>query len=172
MNAKKWVVFDLIGVLAEPSWRDLVPEESEYLERWNLLRKGCLAEQAFWTERMQDLYRSLLAFRPARLELVRALKRQGYEIAIATNFSSGWLDKLLGSLSGSDRELFSGFVVSDREGVAKPDEEFFARVKRFAPAGSVFIDDRLANCDAARRAGYRAIWAHPGVELEREIAAA
>jgi HAD superfamily hydrolase (TIGR01509 family) len=172
MSAKKWVVFDLIGVLAEPSWRDLVPEESEYLERWNLLRMGLLTEHAFWTDRMQELYRELLAFRPARLELVRGLKRQGYEIAIATNFSSGWLEKLLASLSGADRNLFSRFVVSDQEGVAKPDQEFFARVKRFAPEGSVFVDDRLANCQAAERAGYRAIWAHPAVQLEREIAAA
>lgn len=172
MSPKTWVVFDLVGVLAEPSWCDLVPEPSEYEARWDLFRTGRLEERAFWTARLQKLYRSYLAFRPARLQLVRKLKRQGYQMAIATNFSSAWLEELLSSLSASDRALFSEFVVSDRVGAAKPAQEFFARVKAFAPRGSVFIDDRLANCKAARRAGYRAIWAHPGVELEREIAAA
>lgn len=171
MNTDKWVVFDLIGVLAEPSWRDLVPLESEYHARWTQLREGRLAEEEFWTPEMQRKYRSLLSFRPSRLALVRDLKKRGYHIAVATNFSSAWLDELLSHLSGADRGLFSEFLVSDRVGVAKPQPGFFESLKQIAPEGSVFVDDRLANCEAARRAGYRAVWAHPAARLDEEIGA-
>ena len=45
-----WVVFDLIGVLAEPSWRDTATID---LELWHQLKRGQLPEDRFWDAAQQ-----------------------------------------------------------------------------------------------------------------------
>lgn len=57
-------------------------------------------------------------------------------------------------------ELFDGIVVSGHERVAKPDPAIFAVLLqryRLDPAGTVFVDDRADNVDAAATAGLRAV---------------
>ncbi len=169
MNGKRWVVFDLIGVLAEPSWRDLVASDPALLEKWQKFKRGSAEEDAFWNKRLQKTYRTVLGFRPDRLQLVRHLRKQGYHVAIASNFSRGWLDHLLATLPAEDRDIFDRILVSSDVKAAKPDPAFWEQLRKFAPEGSIFIDDRLDNCDAAEKAGYRAIWAHPAAHIEEEL---
>jgi HAD superfamily hydrolase (TIGR01509 family) len=167
MTQPQWIVFDLIGVLAEPSWRDLVSQEPGIKKRWEDLKRGTAEEDAFWSEALQKTYRSVLDFRADRLELVRGLRRRGVHVAIASNFSRKWLESLLGKIP--DPEIFERTLVSAEVGAAKPDPEFWERVKTFAPPGSIFVDDQIRNCDAAEKAGYRAVWAHPGAQLREEL---
>lgn len=165
MNASpvNWIVFDLIGVLAEPSWRDIAARKSD---AWDKFKVGQESEHAFWSTEHQRVYRSLLSFRLDRLQLVRGLKSRGFKVAVATNFSRAWLDHLLNPI---ERDLFDARIISEDVRVAKPAQEFWRKVLEYAPAGSLFVDDRKENCEAAARAGFTSIWAHPACSLEREV---
>jgi len=168
MNDKPWVVFDLIGVLAEPSWRDLVVSDPALLGKWQEFKRGSREEDEFWNKRLQKTYRMVLGFRPDRLELVRRLRKDGYHVAIASNFPRAWLEHLL-SNSAEYRELFDRTLVSSDVKAAKPEHAFWEALKKIAPPGSIFVDDRLDNCDAAEKEGFRPIWAHPAAQLEQEL---
>lgn len=159
-----WVVFDLIGVLAEPSWRDiasLAPSE------WDAFKVGRTSEEEFWSGKHQKTYRKLLGFRTDRLNYLRALKDRGYRVCVATNFSAKWLDYLLEKIP--DRDLFDARCVSDEVKAAKPAPEFWAKLGDRVGPGSIFIDDRRENCKAAEGAGFRSVWAHPACRLEEEV---
>ena len=161
-----WIVFDLIGVLAEPSWRELggAPD----LGAWASLKTGLLDESDFWDEEQARHYRSLLAFRPERLRLLRGLKERGYRICVATNFHADWVEPLKRSVPS---DLVSAWVVSSDIKVAKPSADFWQRVLETVPPGTVVVDDRRDNCESARRAGLRCLWAHPAAQVERDLEA-
>jgi HAD superfamily hydrolase (TIGR01509 family) len=158
------VVFDLIGVLAEPSWREFAPPG---LETWPRLRAGEIPEGAFWSAAHALAYRRALCFRRDRLAYVERLRARGHRICLATNFHSGWLAALLEK--SETARLFDAAVVSSEIGVAKPDPRFFAEVRRHAPADSVFVDDQKPNCEAAARAGLRPVHAYLGRDIEGEV---
>jgi 2-haloacid dehalogenase len=67
---------------------------------------------------------------------------------------------------------FDGVLLSGEVGVAKPDPEIFAELcRRFdlRPATTIFIDDRAANVDAARRLGFPAHHFQGADELRAEL---
>ena len=161
---ERWVVFDLIGVLAGPSWREIGPEAAP---RWRSFKLGEIDEATFWDAARAAAYRRVLDFRSERRAYVEELKARGRKICVATNFSGGWLRHLL-SKSAAEA-LFDARVVSSEVKVAKPDPAFFAEVLRLAPLGSIFVDDQAQNCAAAERAGLRAIVARPGCGVEEEV---
>jgi HAD superfamily hydrolase (TIGR01509 family) len=164
-QSDSWVVFDLIGVLAEPSWRELVLKTRDY--RWDDLKHGIVDEDEFWDHRSRDLYRNLLRFRPDRLDLVRELRSKGLRICVATNFSSSWIATLIPQLGGEN--LVDAWIVSAEVKACKPEVRFWSCVLDVVPPGTLFIDDNLNNCVAARSAGLRTLWAHPGVGLADEL---
>jgi HAD superfamily hydrolase (TIGR01509 family) len=159
-----WVVFDLIGVLAGPSWRAIAPEAAD---AWRSFKLGERPEAAFWDEGRAAAYREALSFHADGLALVRRLKQRGYRVCLATNFSAAWLDHLLAKAGA--RGLFDARVVSAEVKVAKPDAAFWDHVLRHAPRGSIFVDDQRNNCEAAARAGLEAIWAAPGGGAFEEV---
>ncbi|MCA9662718.1 MAG: HAD-IA family hydrolase [Myxococcales bacterium] len=154
------IVFDLIGVLAEPSWRELSVDMS--LDRWRLLKTGEITDEAFWSAEEAAAYRRVLRLRPDRVALLRELRARGRRIVAASNLASGWADHLAQSPGGS---LVDAWVISARVGAAKPDPRFFAALAAAAPVGARFIDDTRANCAAAAAAGFDARWAWPGRDL-------
>jgi HAD superfamily hydrolase (TIGR01509 family) len=162
--SERWIVFDLIGVLAEPSWREIATGGDD---AWRSFKRGERAEALFWDAAHAAAYRRVLSFRRDRLTYVRALKARGYHICLASNFSREWLVALLAK--GGAAGLFDAQVVSAEVGAAKPDPAFFDEVRCHAPPGSIFVDDQKANCDAAERAGLRAIFAYPGCSIEAEV---
>jgi len=158
------VVFDLIGVLAEPSFREIAPFDAD---RWRLFKLGLLREEAFWSAAHAAAYRRVLSFRGDRLAHLERLRARGYRVCLATNFSGAWLAALLAK-SGAAR-LFDAAVVSSEIGLAKPDPRFFDELRSHAPAGSIFVDDQKRNCEAAARAGLRPIHAYPGRDIEGDV---
>ena len=160
-----WVVFDLIGVLAEPSWRETVDDPS--LDNWESFRLGKKAEGDFWSRASAEAYRKMLRFRSDRIVLVQHLRDKGLKVCVATNFSKEWYDTLVSQLH--DKSLFADRVISAEIGVAKPDAGFFVELKKHVPEGTIFVDDKKYNCDAARKAGFRSVWAHPGARVEEQI---
>jgi len=162
--SERWIVFDLIGVLAEPSWREIATAHDS---AWQTFKRGECAEALFWDAAHAAAYRKVLRFRSDRLAYVRALKARGYRICLASNFSREWLVALLAK--GGAAGLFDAQVVSAEVGAAKPDPAFFDEVRCHAPRGSIFVDNQKANCDAAASSGFRPIFAYPGCPIEAEV---
>ncbi|MCA9697992.1 MAG: hypothetical protein KC431_10750, partial [Myxococcales bacterium] len=69
------LVFDLIGVLAEPSWRELARAPAR--APWTALKTGMIAEEAFWSPEEAAAYRRVLRLRGDRLALLRRLRDRG-----------------------------------------------------------------------------------------------
>jgi FMN phosphatase YigB (HAD superfamily) len=105
--------------------------------------------------------------------LLAALSARGVEMHTLSNYPEwyGWIEERL-ELSRYVRWTF----VSCRTGLRKPDPtayEHAARQLGRAPEELLFIDDRRANCDAARSIGMSAIHFQGDVaELERALAGA
>lgn len=167
LQTSPWLVaFDLIGVLAEPSWREV--DGRPGLDRWRLLRVGALEEHDFWDSAAAAAYRACLRLRPDRLALLAELRARGHRIAVATNFARPWLALVRERLP--DPTLVDLWLCSGELGVAKPDPRFWSHLTgRGLPV--VLVDDQRANIDSARRAGLAAVWALPGADLRARLLA-
>lgn len=103
------------------------------------------------------------------VDKVRELKTRDYALGIITNnvaeFGDGWR-----SLVPVD-ELFDFVVDSSSAGVRKPDPRIFelalAQLDDIAPAQALFLDDYMANVEAARGLGLQAM--HVGTDLDATL---
>ncbi len=164
------IVFDLIGVLARPSWRELCVTPD--LERWRQLKIGATPESALWTEGQGAAYRAALGLRRDRLALLTRLRARGVTIVIASNFAREWAPTVRAAMPDG---LVARWLISGELGVAKPDPGFWAALLRHVPTGTVVVDDQRHNCEAATAAGLRGLWAPAGpafaVRVEAALAA-
>lgn len=98
------------------------------------------------------------------IDLVRTLRAEGYGVYLATNQERGRAAFMRSTL-GYDVIFDQSFYSCDM-GVAKPGEGFFRRLVELlrADVGQIlFIDDQLANVEAAVRVGLKAErWHHEG----------
>lgn len=161
------IVFDLIGVLAAPSWRELCGRPD--LAAWARLKVGAIEEAEFWSPAQAAAYRGALALRGDRLAFLGRLRARGHAISIASNLARGWLPTVQ---AGVPAGLVERWIVSGEIGVAKPDPRFWAALLRQVPAGSLVVDDQLRNCEAAARAGLRSLWVPCGAGFEDRVEAA
>lgn len=161
------MVFDLIGVLARPSWRELCAAPD--LAAWRRLRVGAIEEAEFWPAAAGAAYRAALGLRRDRLALLARLRARGLRIVVATNFARAWLPTARARVPAG---LVDRWVVSGEVGAAKPAPAFWAELRRHVPAGSVVVDDQPRNCAAATQAGLRGLWTPCGADLEARLAAA
>lgn len=161
------VVFDLIGVLARPSWRELCVDPD--LAAWRRLRVGALAEAEFWPAELAAAWRAALGLRADRLALLARLRARGHAIAVASNFAREWLPAVQ---ARTPPGLVDRWIVSGEVGAAKPDPRFWAALLRHVPAGSLVVDDQRGNCEAAARAGLRALWVPSGAGFTARLEAA
>ena len=161
------IVFDLIGVLAWPSWREMAPAPD--LAAWRRLKVGAIAESEFWSTEAGAAYRAALALRRDRLALLARLRARGVAIVIASNLAREWLPAVQAATPAG---LVARWLVSGALGVAKPEPGFWAALRRHVPAGTAVVDDQRANCEAATRAGLRGVWAPVGVRFDALVEAA
>jgi 2-haloacid dehalogenase len=88
------------------------------------------------------------------VQILRELHAAGIPLYGLTNWSAELFPEALGRFDFL--QLFKDIIVSGEEGVAKPDPAVFAILRERIGhdlAGSVFIDDSMANIEAAREAG-------------------
>ncbi len=161
------IVFDLIGVLAAPSWRELCARPD--LDAWARLKVGAIEEAEFWPREQAAAYRGALALRSDRLAFLGRLRARGHAISIASNLARAWLPTVQ---AGVPAGLVERWLVSGELGVAKPDPRFWAALLRHVPAGTLVIDDQRRNCEAATQAGRRGLWVPCGAGFEVRIEAA
>ena len=109
---------------------------------------------------------------PGSLEIVRDLNAAGVPLYAITNFGAEFWAAFRPTAPVFD--LFREIVVSGEEKLVKPDSAIYAlAARRFghSPAAMIFIDDNLANVEAARACGWHAhhfvdaAWSSHGTRL-------
>lgn len=109
----------------------------------------------------EEVYRAIwlnIAPAPESIELVRALRANGYGVHLATN-QERYRARHMREVLGYDA-LFDVSCYSHQLGVIKPSPEFFTEAVRRVgaePATILFIDDDADNVDAARTVGLSAV---------------
>ncbi|MBB6673523.1 HAD family hydrolase [Cohnella nanjingensis] len=97
---------------------------------------------------------------PGLHEMLGHLRDKGLKLAIITNGYTRFQENNIMALQLPP--YFDEIVVSEREGVRKPDPEIFHRALRrlnVTPGEAVYVGDHPANdIRAARQAGMRAVW--------------
>ena len=107
------------------------------------------------------------------IELMAALRGEGYRMALLTNNVREWESRWRAMAPIDD--IFELVVDSAFVGMRKPDPEIYElTVERLAVPASecLFIDDFEHNCEAARGAGMHAIVYRDADQAESEIRAA
>lgn len=107
---------------------------------------------------------SWFTINPEIVAIIRALKEKGYRLLILSNMNVEGRERMLGAariLDGEDwLDLFDGVLLSCDLGLLKPEPGIYrACIEKAeaAPEECLFIDDILANVEAARACGMRAI---------------
>jgi 2-haloacid dehalogenase len=107
---------------------------------------------------------------PEMLAIVAELRRGGTALYALTNFSA---EKFaLTRKMHAFFDDFAGIVVSGEERCVKPDPQIYRiLVSRYSltPARTVFVDDRPANVEAARREGFIAFLHRGAAALRDEL---
>ena len=109
---------------------------------------------------------------PGTAALVERLAARGMPLYAITNFGAEFWAMFRPTESVLDR--FAEIVVSGQEKLAKPDPAIFELAAgRFghAPGAMLFIDDNLANVDAARSLGWQLHHFTDAEDLEGDLAA-
>jgi HAD superfamily hydrolase (TIGR01509 family) len=188
------VIFDIGGVLVKEGQRANIlqqygmPWTKRDHEHWQEYKLGRVTERDYWTRCIAG---TPLAGRESEIAayarqvyangtpggavpLVAPLKKAGYRLAILSNHSTEWARAFL-ARQGLD-EPFDPILISAEIGLAKPDPAVYAYTlwaagRQDAPGRCVFIDDKIKNVEAARKAGMHAIRYEGPEPLEAELRA-
>ena len=112
-------------------------------------------EAHFW-----DCYCRHCDFPRDAADTLAALRASGLKLAIVTNGPVGWQSRKIRTLGLAD--YFDELLISEAEGVAKPDPRIFARALerlRVAPHEAMFVGDHPeVDIAGAQDAGLIAVW--------------
>lgn len=179
------IVFDLGGVVINYAPKDYLVDRfySERTEKalhedvfgseeWELLDKGEItwrqarevflqrAEErdlAFEMQTLLDEWTEMMSTRTATVNLMRLLKKKGFNIYYLSNMSKEVFDLIR---QRDFFSLFEGGVVSCEVGVVKPDIEIYRQFLQkysLVPQETIFTDDVRQNTAAAFEAGITGI---------------
>lgn len=189
------VVFDFGGVLAHLSQPEIRAELERALEleegqlsalmythpRWDAVASGQMTETEYWASLATHLRRSPAETRdflrrmwdpqgeiPEVVALARALHGR-VRLAVLSNWTVT-LESHMAAMGIDD--LFEIIINSARVGSRKPDEVIFRHALdclEVPPERILFIDDTLANVEAAQALGLNAILFTDGAQLRAEL---
>lgn len=147
--------------------------EQDIIRGSRLLSLGRLTPADFWKgiglsgdpNEIDAAYLSLHQLTPGVVAWLRASRANGTRVAVITNDSSVWANKLRKrhSLNG----LIDPWIVSGSVGVRKPDRPLFEVLRRLTetPADRILVvDDELDNLDAAASFGFQTAWFAPDAD--------
>jgi putative hydrolase of the HAD superfamily len=121
--------------------------------------------------RFREIYFEALEPNAPMIELMGALKDEGYAMALLTNNVKEW-EPLWRSMLPVD-EIFGTVVDSGFVGCRKPESKIYAltleRIGAAEPGRCLFVDDVEVNCEGARRAGMSAVQFHDNEQAIPEI---
>lgn len=125
-----------------------------------------------------DAFNRFLVGLPAeRLVMLRRLRAEGFKVYALSNTNPvmfhSWIQDAFRKEGLSTRDYFDGIVTSFEEGMCKPDVRLFGvplRRYNLKPEETVMLDDSEKNCEAARKAGMRAIQITPEFDALHAVA--
>jgi putative hydrolase of the HAD superfamily len=123
--------------------------------------------------RFKEIYFEALEPNPAMIDLMRALKDEGYRMAMLTNNVREW-EPLWRAMLPVD-EIFETVVDSGFVGCRKPESRIYELTLERIDQPSetcLFIDDVLVNIEGARKAGLSAVHFQDNEQAIPEIRAA
>jgi putative hydrolase of the HAD superfamily len=133
----------------EPGYRRLV-------QAWGL--EAGLAERLI--EHFWSIYDKHLELPEDTSRTLRALRKRGLKLGVVTNGPGFRQRRKIAALGLAD--AFDAILVSEEEGVCKPEAELFRRALArcgVAPHEALFVGDHpIADVEGAHRAGLKAVW--------------
>ncbi|MBN1679216.1 MAG: HAD family phosphatase [Anaerolineae bacterium] len=149
---------------------------------WVQVQLGRISNDAYWKgvaellyttpDNMDDLRRDYFSgdrLNDDLIDLIRALKEQGYPVVLLSN-DSLQLEAKLRELDINT--LFDQVLISAKIGVMKPDPTAYRvalRALKIAPFEAVCIDDLAANIHSAEALGIHAILYRPETDIQAEL---
>ena len=182
------IIFDIGNVLVDFRWKEFLndysypPEIHERLAKaifqnslwWELDRHALPKQEMFdrfigndpelsaeITECLLHLGNTIEVF-PYTIPLIERLKSEGFRVYFLSNYSK-YLYDLTEEKLHSFTHLMDGGIYSYETGRSKPDPKFYQLfLDRFAlePASCLFLDDKSANVEAAKKLSIHAIEFH------------
>ncbi len=190
----KAVIFDVGGVivkdvlartareLAEKHGMDFEKLNREIHSRWDDYKIAKINADEFWQNfvEMSGVPESADALKesviehleevPGTMDIIRSLKGK-YKIAVLSNNTDEWSANEEKKFSFS--KLFDAVVLSNKEGKAKPDKEFFdiclRRLGGLKPEECIFVDNHDYNIEAAKTIGFNTIQFENAEQLKKEL---
>lgn len=140
---KRWVMFNLFGVLAAPQRAEVGDDD--------------------------ELHRRVVAWRTDRLALLERLqdKLDATFVVVAAAADASRDTCVLLTHDARVQTLFRRSYHVDDYG----QDIFEAFAAEGVPHGAVYVDVREDVCKTAEAAGFRTVWAHPACDLEAELTA-
>jgi putative hydrolase of the HAD superfamily len=123
--------------------------------------------------RFKEIYFEALEPNPEMIDLMRALKDDGYRMAMLTNNVREW-EPLWRAMLPVD-EIFGDVIDSGFVGCRKPESRIYElTLERIGQAAEtcLFVDDVLVNIEGARKAGLQAVHFQDNEQAIPEIRAA
>ncbi|KAL3523337.1 hypothetical protein ACH5RR_016171 [Cinchona calisaya] len=131
--------------------------EKGLIDEAELARKFFKDERSFDLEGLKNCMKSGYSYIEGVEELLRALKKNGYEMHAFTNYPL-WYKMIEDKLKLST--YLSWTFCSCIFGKRKPEADFYLEVLNYLkvdPASCIFVDDRMKNVEAAIEAGFKGI---------------
>jgi 2-haloacid dehalogenase len=129
---------------------------------WEGAEHAAVSSHPHWEEAIRgyraNFGQSLVGAIDDSVQILRELHAAGIPLYGLTNWSGELFP--IAARRFTFLALFEDIIVSGEEGIAKPDPRIFEVLQErigHSLSGSVFVDDSLANIDAARKAGLDAI---------------
>jgi putative hydrolase of the HAD superfamily len=190
------VIFDLGGVVLDWNPDHIVSRFQPVVELraslkaalfghadWRMFDRGTLTESEL-IERLEprvgrpkeevtailDAVRDSLLEKPDTVKLIRELQAQGTPLYCLSNMPAAIYTHLRRRHNFWD--AFSGIVISGEIKMMKPEPAVFRHLLdtfKLHAEESVFIDDVLANIDAAKEMGLHTIWFKDAAQCRREL---
>ena len=188
------IIFDIGNVLTDFRWNDFLRDKgfdaamadriakaSILTPLWNEIDRGVWSREKLMEEfvRMDpdieaqlhmafDNVTGMVTKREYAIPWLQELKAGGYRVYYLSNFSEKAYEDCLDDF----RPFMDGGILSFRERLIKPDAEIYRLLlSRYSmkPEESVFLDDTLANVDAARALGIHGICFRTKEQAEEEL---
>jgi putative hydrolase of the HAD superfamily len=178
----KTIIFDIGGVLIGYNWMDFLMQlfndeqkakqlRENIFKHWNEVDRGVISDEEllelfasdapdlkddikyFWDHIGEALWQFDFT-----KDWLKELKARGYQLLYLSNWSNHVRECALKQLDFIP--LMDGGIFSYEVKLIKPDHEIYKEIIRkydLNPAECVFLDDKLANCEAARECGLHAV---------------
>ena len=194
----KNIIFDIGNVLVDFSWKKHYEDcgfDEQMVERlakatvhssdWNEYDRGVLTDEQIidsfvendpeievQIRKTQEDFSGIIIHRETSVPWIQALKEQGYQVLVLSNFSHKALTQCRDEMTILD--YVDGGILSYRESLIKPDPAIYQLLMErydLKPEECIFIDDTPLNVEAARKLGIHGIDFHTREQVLQEMAA-